>query len=675
MTHVNRMSFFMPESIEAQGTKKERETFYSVNQHYKMGLEDLEARYSDWDKKLELFYSYINESGWPYSSQIFVPQTFTTIFEKMSRLNAGKPKGRLIPREGADVIKAKINNALLDFQWDDVARLDKEPMFAKWARMDLNARLYGASFALVKWRYETDGEDVIFDGPTTRVLNNRDCIYNPAYSTVRNWFQYRDYPTLQELENVNDVSQAKPRYKNLKMLKDSVLQESTKGGDNREINYMPKIRSMQGLSDYLGKDEDPNFRTVEIVTELRNDRIIVFAPKHGVILRDEPNPYKHHQIPVVMLKYVVVDDDIYGLSDIQPFEKVQKALNALTSQYVDAVNMDLYRILQVKPAGVQMHTLEYGPGKKWLMNEPGKDVVPLETSVASASKFVDVYSILTSMLKESAGETSAAFSTLQPGNSEKTATEISSLESTRSVRDTFNQNYLSEAIKQQMLLWLQMDQQFIFSNPAKTEYLLRIVGRSELEEFKKLGLSDMVPDTSEGEMMGAEEMVANGQDPAMRNVPMYPAFNSEGSMVPKMEMDDTDTMGTIHMVEDDLSGSYDYVVDVEPMRANVSAQEKRVKMEAFQTIMNPQVQQMLMAQGVTTNMEEVLLDLLDSMGSKGAEKYFTKGGLNEQANAIGPEGTGKMQPGGAPVPTQAAPGIPSPAGMAQGQSVPQLGRP
>jgi hypothetical protein len=107
----------MPEAT-VTGTRKERETFYTVNQHYNMGLEDLEARYADWDRKMELFYSYIDETGWPYQSQIFVPQTFTTLFEKMSRLNAGKPKGRLIPREGGDVIKAKINNSLLDFQWD-----------------------------------------------------------------------------------------------------------------------------------------------------------------------------------------------------------------------------------------------------------------------------------------------------------------------------------------------------------------------------------------------------------------------------------------------------------------------------------------------------------------------------------------------------------------------------
>lgn len=662
-----------PESTLVTGTKKERETFYIVNQHYNMGLEDLERRFPDWDKKTELFYSHIDESNWPYNSQIFVPQTFTTIFEKMSRLNAGKPKGRLVPREGGDVMKAKIANALLDYQWDDVTRLDKEPMFAKWARMDLNARLYGASFALVKWRYETNSKgEVIFDGPTLRVLNNKDCIYNPSYSTIKNWFQYRDYPTLNELENVNDTSSSKPRYKNLKQLRDSMSQVN--GNEVRNANYIVKGRQIQGLQDYLGRDEDPSFKVVEVVTELRNDRIIVFAPKYGVVLRDEENPYEHEQIPVVQLKYISTDDDIYGLSDIQPFEKVQKALNALTSQYIDAVNMDLYKILQVRPTGVQMHTLEYGPGKKWLMNNPGQDVVPLETSVASASKFVDVYSALTAMLKESAGETSAAFSTLQPFSGEKTATEISSLESTRSVRDTFNQNFLAEAIKQQMLFWVSMDQQFIFSDPAKEEYLLRIIGRSDIEMFKKMGLNQMMPDTSEGEMLGAEESILSGGDGNVRNIPVFPV-SIGGEIKPKMELDDTGEMASLHMTPEDLSGTYDYIADVEPMRANQSAKDKAVKMEAFQILMNPQVQQMLAAEGKKINVQELLLDLLDASGAKGSDKYFESAqqGVSNETNPTGTSGTEAMLGGGATSGPQEAPRMADSGAMAQGPSVPLLG--
>ncbi len=658
--------------ITPKGGKREQELFKIVNQHYDMGLEDLEPRFADWDTKLELFYSHIDESKWPYSSQIFVPQVFTALFEKMARLNGGKPRGRLIPREGGDVLKAKMNNELLNFQWDDAVRVDREVMSAKWARMDLNARLYGASFALVKWRYEVDSDgNTLFDGPVMKVLSNKDCIYNPAYSTVKNWFQHRDYLTIKELETVNDVCGEKPRYKNLSLLRDAV-RGNMSGGDNRDNNYIPKGRSLLGLGDYLGKDEDPDFKIVEVVTEYRNDRTVVFAPKHGVILRDDVNPYSHNQIPIICLKYIPVDDDIYGLSEVEPVEKVQKALNALTSQFIDTINMGLYRILQVNPTAVQMHTMEWGPGKKWLMNNPGKDVVPLEHSMASTNQFVNVYSVLTQMFKEAMGEMSAAFSTMKPFGTDKTATEINSLEGTRDVRDGFNQVFLAEAIKEQMMFWLLMNKQFIFQDPEKTHLALRVVGRDSMRDFQNLGLADMMPDTSDVEVEGAMESILSGGMGEVPEVPVSPVNIGE-TTVPKFEMDETGEMGTLYLTPEDMVGAYDYIADVGPMQASGDIQEKKARMDAFGLITNPQVLGLLQQEGKTVNITDLLVDVLDASGIKDAEKYFEtmKGGLDDTGTLPGGEELG--QPGGIPGGAMQAGGMGNPQGMAGSQSIPQLG--
>lgn len=655
--------------IEPLGTKKEKDTFTICNSHYKYALEDLENRYKSWDKKVELFYSHIDEANWPYSSQIFVPQTFTALFEKMARLNGGKPRGRLIPREGGDMVKAKINNELLNFQWDDVTRIEHDSMTAKWARMDLNARIYGASFAIAKWRYETDADGVPrFDGPTMKVLNNRDVLANPAYSCVKNWFQYRDYLTVRELESINDICGQTPRYKNLKDLRNSIVTRSLKGGDQRQTNYNPKFRELQGLSDYLGTDEDPDFKIVEIITEYREDRIVVFAPKHGVILRDEPNPYKHGQIPVVTLKYIPIDDDLYGMSEIEPVEKVQKAMNALTSQFVDSVNMDLYRILHVAPTEVQMHTLEWGPGKKWLMNNPGRSVVPMEHSMTAANQFVNVYTVLTQMFKEALGETSAAYSSLKPFGSEKTATEINVTETTKSVRDNFNQIFLAEAIKELMMFWHLMDKQFIFADPAKEAMAIRVLGRDAMTDFKKL--SNMIPDTSDLEMEGAIESITAGGE---GEVPMAPEFPVAvgGEMRPKFDMDESGELGTLYMVPDDMVGSYDYIADVEPMRANSSSDDKKMLAEMLSLAVNPNAQQLLMQEQKKMKVSEIMTDMFEAGGIKGAEKYFEvmeqqiplEGGMPNGVPA-NEGGAGAMQSGGIPNAPQATGGMVNPAQMA-----------
>lgn len=663
--------------IEPRGNKKERKLFESAKSHYDMAREDLDVRIPDWDTKLELFYSYIDETGWPYSSEIFVPQTFTALFEKMARLNGGRPRGRLIPREGGDIIKAKINNAILDFQWEDATRADNEPIIAKWAKMDLNARIYGASFAIAKWKYEEDVDgNVVFDGPVLKVLNNKDCLANPAYSTIKNWFQYREYLTIAELERINDVSGEKPKYENLNLLRKSVLERAEKGGDRRDVNYTVKGKALLGLSDYLGADEDPDFKVIEIVTEYRDDKKIVFAPRYGVVLQEMNNPYEHRQIPVICLKYIPVDDDLYGLSEIEPIEKVQKALNALTSQFIDAINMDLYRIIQVNPTEVQMHTLEWGPGKKWLMNNPGKSVLPLEHSMSSTNQFVNVYSVLTSMFKEAMGETSGAFSTLQPFSSEKTATEIQSTETTKTIRDNFNQIFLTEAIKKQEMLWFLMNKQFLFSDPSKETYILRIVGRTLMDEFRKLGLDQMIPDTNDMELMGAEEIVAGGGDPEIMDTPLHPV-NIGGEIKPKLEMDETGEMGTLYVMPEDMIGSYDFIIDVEPMAVANSKQEVQALKELTVMLINPGVQQLLVQEGRRPKISELIIDAAEKGGLRGADKYFEampQGGMvDEQGNPIVPGGEVNPATGGANAGFNPAPGMVSNQAMVRGQGVSLLG--
>lgn len=640
----------MPE-LTIRGTIKEQQVFTDVNQHYDMARQDLEKRYPDWRKKLQLFRSHIDESSWPYSSEIFVPQTFTAIFEKMARLNGGKPRGRLIPREGGDAIKAKINNELLNFQWDEAGRVDDEPMVAKWARMDLNTRLYGASFATSKWMYKTDSNGkVLFDGPTLKVLNPYDCLPNPSYSSIKNWFQYRDYVTLDELRNINDKSRQKSTYKNLDLLSKALQEDARATGDTRDSNYQPENRVLSKLQDFLGKDESPEFRTVEIVTEYQDDRVIVFCPKHGVIIRDDTNPYDHKQIPVLILKYIPIDDDIYGLSEIDPVEKIQKALNAITSQYLDAINMDLYRIVKVNPQNVQMSTFKWGPGEVWKMNNPATDAIPLETSMAPTSKFMDTYSVLTGMFREAMGETSGAFSALNPGDSKKTATEIQSTQTTRTIRDNFNQVFLSEAIKKQMMLWLLMNKQFIFADPSKQLVPLRILGRDTMQQMQGLGLDAQIPNTSPEEMLMQETNILEGQQPDIQNQPQYPV-NVDGQVQSKFTMDKSGEYGTVYMTPEDMTGNYDYVADVQPMQTASTQEETRGLQDAVTLIANPVVLQLLQAEGKQPKMSEMLIDLYDRKGIKGSEKYFEaapqmqpQGGLNG-ANATG---AGASQAGGMP---------------------------
>ena len=647
----------MPEQ-PVRGTPQERERFWEVKQHYDIAREDLDARIPDWDKKDELFRSHINEAGWPYASQVFDPRIFTVIFEKSSRLLASKPKGRMLPREGGDAVGAKINSELLSFQWDEAEKVDDNPMLAKWSMMDMNTRKYGASFAKVTWKFDQRSDEegekkTIFDGPSLTPWNNRDVLHNPSYSSIRKWIQLREYVSFDDLLAENEASRKKPVYKNLDILRDAISKDGKKGGEQRSSNWASRNLSMKGLQDFLGRD--PVFKTVELITEYRPDRWITFSFKHGVVIRDIPNPYDHGKIPVIMLKYYPVDEDIYGLSEIEPVEKIQRAVNALICQYLDAINMSLYPIAKVRTNAVQMHTLEFGPGKKWLMNDPSSDVLPYEMSTAGISEFTATYRFLIGAMQEALGEASASISSLVPGESKKTATEINDSSVQRNVRDNFNQMFLSETMRDQMMLWHSMNQQFLFRSGEKTK-ILRIVGRDSIGFFQKQGLDGMSLDEDTVETLGSEEMddVIGDLDLNSLSSPMYPV-ETEGGIEPKFSLDPGGENGSLVLTPEDLNGNYDYIVDIRSMEARDN-ENLRNTQQMIELLKDPNTVGLLQQEGYQVKVKEVIQDYLELLGAKDAEKYFEKI-QNEPSLDPNQTGAGALGAGGPDVGNIQQPGM------------------
>lgn len=631
-----------------QGNKEERATFSEVYRHYEMAKNDLDTRISDFDKKDNLFRSYIDTTNWPYNAQVFDPRIFTTLYEKTARLLANKPQGRLIPREGGDALGAKINNELLQYQWDDNERVAALPMLAKWALMDQNARKYGASFGICKWRWErqlmrstpeneedqpTKGKSsIFFDGPDFEPLNNRDVLANPSYSSIKNWCQVRTYPTFNELEDVNDVARSKPIYKNLDLLRESLKRKAKEGGDNRDSNYQSKNLTIKGLTDWLGKD--PSFATIEVINEYRPDRWITFAPKHGIVLRDIPNPYKHQQIPVILLKYYPIDEDLYGLSEIEPVEKLQRAINAVVNQYLDAINMSLYQPLMVNAKAVQMHTLEFGPGKKWIMNDPGKDVVPYVSSNNGIQQFAETYRFLVGAMQEALGETSAMTSSMDPGQSKKTATEIKDLSMSRSARDNFNLIFLSEALKKQMMFWHKMNQQYLFSNSGDKQKIIQITGKDAIKYFQGEGLDANGLDDKAIEQLSNPDLADSQLKPEDLQTPIYPVKVGEDT-VPKMTVENG---GVAHLIieKEDLAGNYDYIPDIGSMNQLASEQEIKAMHDAIAmaTSVDPKTGQpsglaaVMAKEGKKVKATDLWIDYTEKIGFKDADKYIEE---DEQA--------------------------------------------
>ena len=114
--------------------------------HYSLWKQDNDTRRTrknGWNDITDAYWGKL-PSDWPYTSIVVDPRIRTSLIEKNARLLNSKLRGRLVPREGGDVLKARINNALLDFQWDSAN--DGGSMLGKWAAMDIDTRLYASKF-------------------------------------------------------------------------------------------------------------------------------------------------------------------------------------------------------------------------------------------------------------------------------------------------------------------------------------------------------------------------------------------------------------------------------------------------------------------------------------------------------------------------------------------------
>jgi hypothetical protein len=636
------------------GSQDEAQVFNEVKRHSDLGFNETDNRTTgrgrigsiSFNEADELFRSWIDENNWPYDALLFDPRVFTFITEKTSRLISSKPKGRLTPREGSDVLKAKIVNAVLDYQWDMANHGGS--MITKYAMLDMNARKYGAGFALCKWRYETDRKGkVVFDGPDMTVINNRDFAHDLSANSIENcnWVQVRSYTTIQELERVNDASRGRPVYRNLERLKSAVSDMASpgNGGDRSSSNWMSRNRQISRLdTDPTGRDE--SFPVVEIVTEYRRDRWITFAPKHGIVLRDIANPYDNNEIPVIMLRYYAIDDDLYGLSEIEPVKGLQKAINALVSQYVDEINQNLYSPIAIGP-GVRQHTLEWGKGARWVMNNPMQDFRIVEGKSNAAAYFNQTYSVLVAAMMNALGESSLGISNIQPMQNDKTATEVKALTLQRNARDNYNQIFLGEMIKRQYMLWHSMNQKMLFADKSRIPYIVRIVGMDALETFKQSQLHEQQLDD-----MAVQAMIElKTTDYTNFLTPKYP-IKVDNEWKSKMELEDNGKSGLLYVEPDDINGLYDFSIDVESMSSNADDMRRDGRSQALNLLVsNPNVMAMLQQDGVKPKFKDLFVSWLEDLGFQDAERFFENGA----PGGMPPQGG--EPPAGQPSP-QAGPG-------------------
>lgn len=615
--------------------KKEMGLLGEVMEHYQTWTEDNDTRRTrknGWDDVTDAYWGKLPKD-WPYNSQIVDPRIRTSLLEKNARLINNKLRGRLVPRESGDVIKARINNAILDFQWDNAT--EGGSMLQKVAMCDIDSRLYASKFGLVKWKYEcVKGKDkkekVVFNGNEFYLLDIRDSGMDPSADNIKNakWFQHREWKHVDDIELINDTSADKGVDKeSIAKLRAMTLDAKQSRRDNAYVN---RVLSNKGLTDRVGTDSA--FPVVELVTEYRKDKWITFSPEHNLIIREIDNPYAHGKIPVVQLCYYPINGDPLGESEIEPVLPLWKGIQAVMCGFLDNYATHVQPPLKIRESATKIETIIFGPAAQWLMNDPNSDVMEFTGSQQPLNYFQTTYLSLVSAFNTAMGDVSAGVSNIDPTSNKRTATEIRNSTQQQNHRDQRNQTILSEFLSDIMMMWLSNNRQFLLLDNKQEPYLLKIVGSDNFNYFKRAGLDEMTASTEAVDFISQiiEEQGGNVGDADINEMlqagqmPRYPVVSKGKEILPKMELNDMNDEAVVRVTPDDMDGDYDYIADVKSMASGALQEQMDGRGKIMEAIQNPQILQMLQAEGIKINAKEILTSVFEDFGLKDAERYFTK---------------------------------------------------
>lgn len=656
--------------------------------HYTLGTQDMDTRRvrkNGWNDVINAYMSKV-PTNWPYNSVVTLPLIRTTILEKNGRLLNAKLQGRLVPRdEAGDYIKAKINNNLLDFQWDMAN--EGGSMFEKVALADQYARMFGASFALTYW-------DVTKNSNEIKIIDPRDIFFDGSANHIRNarWVQIREFTTFDKLAQRGfDVKDVRAEADNMEIpsfRKDTVWYSVVKGN--------------RGLTDRTGEIDDLQNPIVEVVTEWGVDRdqvpyCTIFLPKFSRILSDKRGkdyPYEHGKLPIAMLRYYPLLDDIYGESEVEGVLPLQRAANAMVCGFLDEANIKIRPPLKIAAQGVRIETIEYGPGAKWIMNDPSM-VQEHTGDQAFLGAFNTVFPMIITQFNDAMGDKSMGVTQTaggsRPSFGNPTATEVKDTNLQQNQRDQSNQNYLAEFLKEIMLMWLLNNKQFLFDDPTKKYFILKIIGKDKIKELQTMQLDGKeIPEYAMNEIsdtvMQNPEAVSNDDLEGILSdvaVPTNPIITnpedepSEYNVKPKLNVLENGEEAELYILPEDFEGEFDYIPDVKSMSAGAGQVLKDARSNALMMALNPQVSQMLQTQGDMLKIKDILIATFEDAGFKDAEALFQP--LNGQTQPTGQAITGAGQPnlGGSLPPSmgqipQAVSNQPIGTGIPQPQGLPGL---
>lgn len=584
-----------------------------VQQHQLDSKTYLSKIRSTWDDKEAMLIGILRDGmSSKTASQVNDPRLSTIVFERAARVTAKLPTGIARARSKNDVAKNILMNKTLAYYRGEANEQFK--MLIKLRLWDLYSLVYGSMFALVPWRI-TDN----YQGPELLIQNIRDCYPQSGGQPVddADWFSIRNYVSKQFLEQQPEDFWFKD---NINALLSQIPEDPgdlARAKDSEDITLVEQDRYPSVAPDRV----DPQY---ELITEYRGDKWITWTPRRvdektskPFILRVVENPYPDGMLPVVAKHAFPLLDAPIGLGEFERGQSLQLAMNSLINVHLDGVKSTIRPPLSVNPRNVVASSLKWGAGVRWFMNNPGKDVVPLETNPRGLDTFNSTYGFLLSALLNQSGTTDVSKGTDQESSLGKTPQAIKKITDVENSRDDWDRIMMESSMEQVDKRWVAL-----IAENMDEDVEMRLFG----DEIKDL--QNIYP--------GEIEIFDSG---ITGNVKVSNKFfkekNEDGS---------------------ESSTKFDYDLESGSMSKETSAADRDTITEIMKAVLeNPQINESLAQDGKKVNLGFLFKQWVEKGGVKDTNKVIVD---IAQPGAEAPQGVpGAAVPPGIPV-EGAAPPVP-----------------
>lgn len=489
-----------------KSTQTEEEIADEIDAQFLFAKRYLDPVHERMNRQEELYRTFIDKNKYPHQARVFDPRVFRVIETITPRMVANEPTGSFYPSGDGSSDATHILNAMTKYDWRRADMFPKQVNFVKCLL------IFGTAFGRNYWDFREEEKTQMvpkkingrlvwtptnkkkikvttFDGPNFECLNIYDCYPDPNSTNLENmrWFIYRMFKTVAELEAENDARGGE-YWKNLDVLKRAMEDKKNKkkaGVKPDNLQYREHRRTMLSTQELLGQDEsNPDFTV--LVRYTRGGWCFYVPEFAGVegfsgIIREVENPYFHADLPIVYGVDYPYPGELYGMGEIEPIDRIQRAINAVLNQRLDNVQLNLRTMWKVKKgAGVDMHTLVSSPGNIVTTDDMAA-VEAIQVPDVTGPTFVQTMTYLTSALQNGSGITDYTVgvgSNTNVGNSTATGTRLIQSEANAQFKLKI-QLYSHMVITRIVNQWKDLRIQY-----TTEEQKLRIIGTAEIKEMR-----------------------------------------------------------------------------------------------------------------------------------------------------------------------------------------------